>query len=48
MELVKGVIGGALIALLLFLAFEFAEHKEENRIELQKQSWVEQGFPIGE
>ena len=48
MELVKGVFGGGLIALLFFLAFEIAEHKELKRIDLQKQSWVEQGFPIDE
>ena len=47
-EFVKGVIGGTLLGFLFILAFMFAEHREENRQELQKQSWIEQGFPIGE
>ena len=47
-EFVKGVIGGTLLGFLFILAFMFAEHSEENRQELQKQSWIEQGFPIGE
>ncbi len=25
-----------------------AENREKNRIELQTQAWIEQGYPIGE
>jgi hypothetical protein len=46
METLKGAIGGGLIALLLWLAFEIAEHRELRRLELEKQSWIEQGYPI--
>ena len=46
MEMLKGAIGGGLIALLLWLAFEIAERKELMRLELEKQSWIEQGYPI--
>ena len=46
METIKGVIGGGLIALLLWLAFEIGEHKELKRLELEKQNWIEQGYPI--
>ena len=45
-EFVKGVIGGTLLGFLIILALMFAEHREEKRQELQKQSWIEQGYPI--
>jgi hypothetical protein len=46
MEMLKGAIGGGLIALCLWLVFEIAEHRELKRLELEKQNWIEQGYPI--
>ena len=48
METLKGAIGGGLIVLLLWLTFEIAEHKELRRLELEKQSWIQEGYPIAD
>jgi hypothetical protein len=48
METLKAVIGGGLLALCLFLTFVVAEKREENRHELEKKNWIEQGFEISE